>query len=171
MTKFPHSFSMTSTRLLLSSFTETDAQDAWSCQTPTLARYMEWDMSPDEEAFRQVWQGWLSGFEKGTDFVFSIRLVRHNHFLGLCGVHSANTGSPELGIWIREDEHGNGYGREAVQTLGAWARATLNPDILVYPVAEDNSASRRIAQSIGGVIVKREQARKFVRLTYHIACA
>ena len=82
--------------------------------------------------------------------------------------NSARDAEPELGIWIREDVHGQGYGREAVAALAAWARATFAPQSLRYPVAEPNTASRRIALGLGGVEVERQSLSKYVLVVYRI---
>ncbi|MDQ0142621.1 RimJ/RimL family protein N-acetyltransferase [Cupriavidus necator] len=157
-----------SDRLTLSHFCEHDAAEAWPCITPTLARYMDWDPAPSPEAFREVWQAWLPAMEDGTDFVFTVRRTSDGHFLGLAGLHHADTPAPEFGIWIREDAHGHGYGKEAVLAVAGWATAALRPARFVYPAAEQNWKSRRIAEAMGGVVVDRQPAPKFVRVVYSV---
>jgi RimJ/RimL family protein N-acetyltransferase len=86
----------------------------------------------------------------------------------LAGLHRAQAASPELGIWIREDRHGHGFGRESVTAVVAWASSRLRPTNFVYPVAEDNQASRRIAESLGGVTIDKRPNPKYMALIYQI---
>ena len=59
---------------------------------------------------------------------------------------------PELGIWIKKSAHGNGYGKEAMVALKKWADKNLKYDYILYPVAQDNLASRKIPEFLGGKI-------------------
>lgn len=74
-------------------------------------------------------------------------------FLGCCGLHARPAWEwPELGIWIKESAHGFGYGREAVRTMASWAFRNLDIPLLIYPVDRDNHPSRKIPESLGGVV-------------------
>ncbi len=157
-----------SARLSLLPFRGDDAAEAFACITPTLARFMDWEPSPSPAAFEAVWQGWLAGMARGSEFVLTIRRADDGLFLGLAGLHHADTPAPELGIWIREDCHGHAFGLEAVTALAQWAQDNLSPAHLVYPVAEQNWPSRRIAESLGGTVVGQATTRKFERLIYRI---
>jgi RimJ/RimL family protein N-acetyltransferase len=157
-----------SARMTLKPFTSADADDAFSCITPSLTRFMSWDPPASREEFDQVWRAWLLTIQDGSDFVFVSRSAVDNQFLGLVGLHRAQTENPELGIWIREDRHGNGFGREAVTAVADWASTHLKPSSFSYPVAEQNGASRRIAESLGGVAVAQRADRKYHAVIYQI---
>jgi RimJ/RimL family protein N-acetyltransferase len=86
----------------------------------------------------------------------------------LTGLHRVRTESPELGIWIREDRHRNGFGREAVTLVADWATRTIGCASFTYPVAEENRPSRRIAESLGGVIVESRVTPKYKSVVYRI---
>lgn len=159
---------ITSQRLALHPFTAADADEAFACITPTLTRYLSFEPASTPAEFEAVWRGWLREIAAGTDFNFTLRERTSGRFTGLLGLHRARDAEPELGIWIREDVHGQGYGREAVAALAAWARATFAPQSLRYPVAEPNTASRRIAQGLGGVEVERQSLSKYVLVVYRI---
>src|SRR5205807_3377603 len=75
-------------------------------------------------------------------------------------LHGIGRGEPELGIWIKEAAHGRGYGREAIAALLRWAGAHLGVTGFVYPVAEGNGPSRRLAESLGGAIIAMRKLRK-----------
>lgn len=163
----PPALGISSERLLLKLFEPADADEIFACITPSLTRYMAWEPSPTREAFAAVWRAWRPKAESGSDLILVVRR-RDGLFLGLAGLHRADSQAPELGIWIREDEHGRGYGREAVAALADWASG--NPAIVCfeYPVAEANLASRRIAESLGGVAAGERRDRKYTAVIYRV---
>ena len=159
---------ITSQRLALRPFTAADANEAFACITPTLTRYLSFEPASTPAEFEAVWRGWLREIAAGTDFNFTLRERTSGRFTGLLGLHRARDAEPELGIWIREDVHGQGYGREAVAALAAWAAETFAPKSFSYPVAEANTASRRIAEGLGGVVVEQQQRPKYAAVIYRI---
>lgn len=159
---------ITSQRLALRPFTAADADEAFACITPTLTRYLSFEPPSTPAGFEAVWRGWLEEIAAGTDFNFTLRERTSGRFTGLLGLHRALDVEPELGIWIREDAHGQGHGREAVAALAAWAVETFAPQSFSYPVAEANTASRRIAEGLGGVVVEQQQRPKYAAVIYRI---
>ncbi len=92
--------------------------------------------------------------ETGTELTFVILKKENGEFLGVCAVHQLHTDTPELGIWTKKSAHGNGYGREAIHCLKAWADENLDYESLSYPVDKRNIPSRKIPESLGGRIVR-----------------
>jgi len=77
-----------------------------------------------------------------------------DEFLGRAAIHQMDTDTPAIGIWIKKSAHGNKYGREAVTALRDWAEANLEYRYLRYAVDKRNIPSRKIAESLDGVIGK-----------------
>jgi RimJ/RimL family protein N-acetyltransferase len=157
-----------SSRLSIRPFSGTDADAVFPCITSSLTRFMSWEPPASRQAFDRIWQSWLPAIADGTDFIFTVRRRSDGEFLGLAGLHHVRDTSPELGIWIREERHGEGLGHEAVATVARWASQRLHAEGFVYPVAEENYASRRIAESLGGVIIERHDTPKYRRVVYQI---
>lgn len=155
-------------RLSMRPFGPADAADAFACITPSLTRFMSWEPPGSRAAFDAVWQAWLPAMAAGSESVFAIRARRDGTFLGLAGVHRMHADDPELGIWIREDRHGHGFGREAVGLAARWASPRIRAASFLYPVAEANVASRRIAESLGGVVCDRRSTPKYDAVVYRI---
>jgi RimJ/RimL family protein N-acetyltransferase len=109
-----------SPRLLIKPFSSNDADATFSCITPSLTRHMAWEPPASRQDFDGVWQSWIPSIEDGSDYIFTIKRRADMDFLGLAGLHRVYTESPELGIWIREDRHGHGFGREAVTLIVGW---------------------------------------------------
>ncbi|MCA0013380.1 GNAT family N-acetyltransferase [Mesorhizobium sp. B292B1B] len=157
-----------SQRLRLKLFTAEDAEEVFAAITPAITRFMQWESPQSPTAFAEVWRSWLEPILNGSDLHFVVRALADNRCLGLVGLHAAKTICPEIGIWIREDVHGNGTGLEAVAAVAAWASEELNPDCFAYPVAEENVASRRIAERLGGLIVETRSNSKYASVVYRI---
>ncbi|MBJ9721139.1 GNAT family N-acetyltransferase [Acinetobacter calcoaceticus] len=162
-----HEVSISTQRLNLKPFTAQDADEIYNCITPTLTRYMAWDPQPRHE-FDQTWNAWLKNFKAESEIIFVIREAHSQIFIGLVGLHRIQTNNPELGIWIREDSHYHGYGREAVSAVAKWAIDFVKPDYFTYPVAEENYPSRKIAESLGGKVVSKSTGPKYEFVTYEI---
>lgn len=157
-----------SERLSIRPFSADDADATFRCITLSLTRFMSWEPPGDKDSFDAIWQGWLLTIADGTDFVFAIRQRGDGIFLGLVGLHHVRDTCPELGIWIREDFHKQGYGREAVGLVARWASLAPGIESFIYPVAEENNPSRAIAESLGGVIVERRETPKYMSVVYRI---
>jgi RimJ/RimL family protein N-acetyltransferase len=155
-----------SARLVVSAFKPRDAADSFPNVTPTLTRYMSFDPSPSPEAFESIWSTWLADMAAGTDLAAAVRLAATGAFLGMTGLHRIAGGEAEAGIWIKETAHGFGYGREAVSALIAWAARELGLRAAIYPVVEENRPSRKLAESLGGVVVGAGRLKKSAGIGY-----
>ncbi|MDP7674519.1 MAG: GNAT family N-acetyltransferase [Dehalococcoidia bacterium] len=108
----------------------------------------------------------LTKMEKRKELVLVIKKRENEEFLGCCGFHSRESPTtPEFGGWIKKDAHGNKYGREAIKTLKHWAIENIDFDYAIYPVDKANIASRKIAESLGGMVIK-ERIVKTMRESY-----
>ena len=100
------------------------------------------------------------GIESGYNLQFVVVSKTTGEFLGNCGLHGENkVKTPELGIWLKKDAHGKGYGREAVRTLVDWSKKNINLDYFIYPVDRRNTPSRKIPESLGGEVIEEYQTK------------
>lgn len=155
-------------RTIIRSFTPADADELFACITPTLTRFMSWEPPASLDAFADVWRDWLDLAEAGRELQLIVRAAADGTFVGIIGLHDMQGDTPELGLWIREDRHGQGFGAEALTAVTAWAADRLRPRAFVYPVAEPNIASRRLAERLGGTIVEQRATSKYASVVYHI---
>ena len=163
-----HPIRILSQRLSIEPFCEQDAVDSFPCITPSLTRYMSWEPPASLEEYAQVWGRWLPAIADGSDIVFTVRERVGARFIGLVGLHHTGSETPELGIWVREDKHGLGFGGEAVRAVVQWASQWVAAKHFIYPVAMQNRASRRIAEALGGVVIERRTAEKYDSVVYQI---
>ncbi len=59
----------------------------------------------------------MVGLENGTNLQMVIISKRRDEFLGCVGLHNLLSKKPEIGIWIKKEAHGCGYGLEAVSRI------------------------------------------------------
>ena len=101
-------------------------------------------------------------------FSFVIRRLDNGECLGMAALEAADSVSPEIGLWLKESVHGQGFGSEVVAALGEWGHATLGKTSFIYPVAAQNTASRRIAEKLHGKIIGNRTNPKYDSVVYSI---
>lgn len=124
---------------------------------------MTFEPEASPEDFANVWQSWLPLMREGEEVIFVARRREDRQFVGVGGAHNLRSHTPELGIWVKEGLHGQGYGREIVQGIARWASERFQPPHFLYPVAEQNTASRRLVESLGGVLAAAANASSMTR--------
>lgn len=143
-----------SRRLLLTPRIAAHNEEIFRAFTPEVTRYM-FPRPPEriEEtvAFGQQAEQKLRA---GTDLQVVILDKQMQEFFGCGGLHDLKTRHPELGVWIKKSAHGHKYGREAMAALKAWADEHIDYEYIKYPVDKENIASRKIAESLGGVVAE-----------------
>jgi RimJ/RimL family protein N-acetyltransferase len=155
-----------SLRLQLSQFQMIDAQDVFACITPAIARFMPWEPPS--------WSEYLARCEKRAqapepnNFSFAIWRLDNRECLGMASFEDADSVSPEVGLWLKESAHGQGFGREVVAALVEWGHATLGKESFIYPVAVQNTGSRRIAEILHGEIIGNRKNPKYDSVVYRI---
>ncbi len=158
-----------SSRLQLSQFQISDAEEVFACITPAITRFMRWDPP--------TWTEYLARCEQrvrqpnANTLSFVIRRRQDHECLGMAGVEDIDRPSPELGLWLKEAAHGQGFGLEVVGALIDWAHKNLGKDSFTYPVAVQNMASRRIAERFGGEIIENRTSPKYDSVVYRIPWA
>jgi RimJ/RimL family protein N-acetyltransferase len=155
-----------SPRLGLCQFQMTDAQEVFACITPAIARFMPWEPPS--------WSEYVTRCEKRVQapepnkFYFVIRRLDNGECFGMASLEDANSVSPEVGLWLKERAHGQGFGREVVVALVEWGHTSLGKESFIYPVAVQNTASRRIAEILHGKIVGHRTNPKYDSVVYRI---
>ena len=94
----------------------------------------------------------------GDQLVMAILETETGQFSGVCAIHGKEPGvTAELGIWLKKSSQGKKLGREAITRLVQWARANLVLSYFIYPVDKNNIPSRKIAESLGGIVMDEGQ--------------
>ena len=151
---------ITSARLTLRAFTAADAAETFAEANARIAKFMSWNPSASETEFKVIWQEHISNMKAGKGLHLVIRLTGTNEFIGRAGLNSADADLLETGVWIKESAQGQGYGREAVAALIKWASEKFHPSGFLYPVVDENTPSRRLAEALRGEIIGTRQRHK-----------
>ncbi|RUR14284.1 N-acetyltransferase [Legionella sp. km772] len=128
------------------------AEDICKNFTAKITKWM-WPSAPKTQT--QINQHILEqqqAMSKGEELALLVLKKESLEFLGYIALHELNTTTPEMGIWLKEEAHGQGYGFEALSLLKKWADKNLSFDYLKYPVEKNNLASRALAEKLGGKV-------------------
>ena len=149
-----------SDRIRLVTISDKFERDIFNEFTDEITTYMIPSSAENIEQTRNFIAESRRGIEAGNRLGFAIASRATGEFLGNCGLHGQDKPrTPELGIWLKKNAHGNGYGREAVRTLVNWSKNNIDLDYFMYPVDRRNTASRKIPESLGGRIAKEYQVK------------
>src|SRR4051794_23081309 len=96
-----------SARLNFTRFQMSDARDVFACITPAITRYLTWG-PPAWEEYRALCEAGDRAPDPNT-YSFVIRRSDTNECLGMAALEHAGQPSPEIGLWLKEAAHGQGY--------------------------------------------------------------
>lgn len=141
-------------RLKLVPISDKYASEIFKELTPEITTFM-FPRSPEkiEETLEYIHSVYPK-LKNGEELNLTILNKETGEFLGGGGIHNTNTKTPEFGIWIKKSAHGNKFGQEAIKGIKDWVDQNLEYEYLRYPVDKRNIPSRKIAESLGGVIGK-----------------
>lgn len=143
-----------SSRLMLVPVSRAFAHEIFREFTADITHYM---VPKPAEHINEIYAFIDTSIEKmiaGDQLVMAILEIETLRFSGVCAIHGKERGvTAELGIWLNKNAQGKGLGREAITALVQWAQASLALSYLIYPVDKNNIPSRKIAESLGGVVV------------------
>ncbi len=145
---------ITTQRLLLLPVAPEYVDDIFNEFTAKITTYMYPSTPKRREETMEFIIGAREAAEKGEELQVSIFKNDTNEFLGGAGLHNLQNEMPELGIWIKHSAHHHGYGKEAILGLIDFAKQHTKATHLCYPVDKDNLPSRKIPESLGGIIMR-----------------
>ena len=102
----------------------------------------------------------IATMEAGLNIQLCIVDNDTDEFLGCVGLHRIDKKVPEFGVWLKKSAQGSKTGRKSVQMLYEFACENLNHKYYKYPVDKNNTASRKIPESLGGIIKEHEKCER-----------
>ncbi|NIS78922.1 MAG: GNAT family N-acetyltransferase [Anaerolineales bacterium] len=126
--------------------------DAVMVSLDELMPWMDW-CTPDYSI--EITLEWLdklpSEWEKGNNYQFSIFDILSGQFLGSCGINHINQAYllANLGYWVRSDRTGEGIATQAARLVAKFGFQALELRRIEIVTAEENWASRRVAERAG----------------------
>lgn len=146
-------------RISLLSINENYASDIFKEFDSEITKHMLPKLAENIEETLTFIHNSLDGMREGNELVLVIT-KKNGAFLGCCGLHGrGNPRTPELGIWLKKDAHGNQYGSEAIGILTSWAVKNIDFDYAIYPVDKHNIPSRKIPESLGGTVFEEKKVK------------
>lgn len=130
------------------------ARDIYGSFTAEVTTFMFPKPADSIEETQDFIKNSVDEMKKGQSLQLVILTQNSGVFLGCVGLHNIDKPDPEIGVWVKTEAHGNGYGKEAVGGLIEWAKEHLDFDYFRYPVDKRNTSSRKIAESFGGIVKK-----------------
>lgn len=149
-------------RLFLVPITMQYAQEIFKEFTPEITTYMFPKSADDISETEKFIKDAIQKMKQWEELQIVILDKITKEFLWCWGIHEINTKTPEPGIRIKKWAFGKKIWREAVAWLADWAQKNLDVDYLFYPVDKDNIPSRKIAESLWGIVQKDEHGNEIV---------
>ena len=112
-----------------------------------VTKYMPIGPNESIEATDDFIRGAVEQAEAGENLQLVVT-DREGEFLGLTSVKHANTREPELGLWLKKDAQGQGFGSESTFALVEWVQDNLDFDYLRFRADSENSGSWKIAEKL-----------------------
>lgn len=97
----------------------------------------------------------LDAMRAGHHLTLAVCSRQQGEFLGCLALNGVGTSNPEVGIWLKGTAQGQGVGTEALGSLLAWYQKHFVAEGYIYPADRRNVASCRLAQRLGGRLVRR----------------
>ncbi|MDM1556441.1 MULTISPECIES: GNAT family N-acetyltransferase [Chryseobacterium] len=91
---------------------------------------------------------------QNTDLVM-VALDSNRNFIGCCGIHNITEESIELGLWLKKSAQGQGLGTEIITALIMFLEHNFTFKYILYPVDEENIASKKIPEKLGFIPTKK----------------
>ncbi len=150
---------MISSRLTMRSFQPSDGLLVQEAVKESLSELQEWltwaykfqGQCPGTDYFKQISENLQNLFIMKNELHFLLLDKETKEVIGSCSVHDINwlLGSAEIGYWCRTSKVGNGYIKEAVQTIieMIFESMELNQVHIVCDI--ENKKSLSIPESLG----------------------
>lgn len=143
---------LTTSRLHLRPFVETDAEDIYALQSNAkVLRY--WDSEPwsDREAATRFLERCQRMEAEGLGARVAIDRLSDGTFLGWCAINDWDPDfrSASLGYCFREEAWGQGYATEAARAMLDWAYGALDLNRMQAEADTRNIASGRVLEKLG----------------------
>lgn len=127
-----------------------------------VVQYMNYGPAESLEVLEERIRGREVDMKAGLQLFMVVLLKETNEFLGCFVLEDLDQKNIEMGGWLKGGAHGHRYGQEATAALKKWADENLEYGHILWPCAEANIPSRKLAESLGGK-VEREYVKTTAR--------
>ena len=127
--------------------------------TQEVTRYMPFNPQGDKKEIENFVQTSKENLLRNTDLVM-VALDSNKDFIGCCGIHHITEESIELGLWLKKSSQGKGLGTEIITALIRFLENNFIFQYILYPVDEENIASKKIPEKLGFIPAKKYKKSK-----------
>lgn len=146
-------------RLLLQPVEEWYVDDINTYFTAEVTRYMPFNPEGDRNDILSFVKESKKSLSNNTDLVM-VAIDSINNFMGCCGIHNITEESVELGLWLKKSAQGMGLGTEIIRALIEFLETNFIFKYILYPVDQENIASRKIPEKLGFIPYKKYRKNK-----------
>jgi len=136
--------------LVLTRYSEDDVSDHLAGEDEeTVRRFGWWPYSSSPETVQRAFDEWAENWRTiGPTRTFAAREKEQGRLVGGCQLRIRPDGSAQVSYWTSASERGKGYATRSLQLLCEYARS-IDVPVLEAEIAEDNLASRAVAERVG----------------------
>ncbi|MDR6371652.1 RimJ/RimL family protein N-acetyltransferase [Chryseobacterium bernardetii] len=146
-------------RLTLSPVKDLHIDDILEHFTNEVTRYMPFNPQGNRQDIITFVNESKRTLLQNTDLVMAA-IDSDRDFIGCCGMHNITEESVELGLWLKKSSQGKGLGTEIITALIEFLEKNFTLNYILYPVDEDNRASRKIPEKLGFIPAKKYKKQK-----------
>lgn len=159
-------------RLEILPFNKKYLKDYYEGFTQEVTKYQYPDPFVSIEAAEAFLDEFLECMEKGEMLELMI-LTKEKEFIGSFEVFGLKEEKQEMGLWLREDMQGSGYGSESAEAVIAYLKEQGKYHSCIYEADERNCASIALvekfdAKLLGCEPITTESGKKLKLLQYEI---
>jgi RimJ/RimL family protein N-acetyltransferase len=128
------------------------------------SKYLPWATPDYNEEHSRLWVSWAHyNWQTQRQYDFVIEDVNTGEFLGGIGLLEVdfNNKCAKLGYWLGTAHTGKGLTTQAARLIIEFARNELTLEKLIIRIAEDNLASKKIAEKLGATYIGIEPTQEF----------
>ena len=133
-----------------------DKNDIFNEFTDEIVTYMIPPVPKDIDETIDFIESSIATMEAGLNIQLCITDNDTGEFLGCIGLHRIDKDIPEFGIWLKKGAQGKKIGRKSIKMLYEYACDNLDHKTFKYPVDKKNIPSRKIPESLGGIVFNYE---------------
>ena len=134
-----------SPRLLIRPYCSADLVEYYHAFNKEITKYQYPDPFPSLEAAQELLDDFVLQMNRG-EMLELVLLSPSGEFLGSMEAHGLKEQAPELGIWLKAEAQGQGYGYEALSRLIAYLNETGKYPYYIYEADRRNLPSIRLAR-------------------------
>ena len=165
-------FILETNRLILRELDETYFEEYNKEFNEQITKFQWPDPFVDRNAARNILNGFIAEMKEGK--MLELVILNKNHeFIGSLEIFNRSSKTPELGIWLKRDCHGFGYGYEALKAIVEYLNGQNKYHYYVYHVDIRNVGSIKLVEKFnfkkaGYQELETPSKKKLCLQTYHI---